>query len=124
VAEVLFSERELWQKRDAWLQQRQPKMTNESGAGVDLLEEIKKAAKASDVQIENPAIGTLQKAPFYRSVPVTLDTKSSWKALIEFLHAMQSPERFIVFETANVQIDANDQTKMHGKFKVSRWYLP
>jgi type II secretion system (T2SS) protein M len=122
IAEVLLSERDLWAKRDAWLHEKQPKLTNESGAGVELLEEIKKAAKAADVQIESPAIGIPQKGPTYRSVPVTLETKSSWKAMIEFLHAIQKPEQFIVFENANIQIDPNDQTQMRGKLKIARWY--
>jgi Tfp pilus assembly protein PilO len=121
-ASTLLSERELWTKRDAWLRAKQPKLVDESGAGVELLNEIKDAAKKSDATLENPAIGTTQKTPGYRSVPVNVETKSSWESLIKFLHEVQKPDQFIVLESANIQIDSADQTKMHGHFKIARWY--
>lgn len=123
-ARTLLAERDLWTKRDAWLREKQPKLTNESGAGVDLLDQIKDAAKKSDVTLENPAIGPVQKAPSYRSVPVDVDTKCSWESLIQFLHAVQTPEQFVVLENATIQIDSADASKMHGHFKIARWFAP
>ncbi len=123
-ARTLLAERDLWTKRDAWLREKQPKLTNESGAGVDLLDQIKEAAKKSDVTLENPAIGPVQKAPNYRSVPVDVDTKCAWEALIQFLHAVQTPDQFVVIESATIQIDSGDASKMHGHFKIARWFAP
>lgn len=122
--QILFSERDLWSKRDAWLQAKQPKLTNEGSAGVQLLDSIKKVAKKTDVVLENPSIGSPIKTTLYRSVPVNIETKSSWSALIAFLQAMQQPEEFIVFESANIAIDAADASMMRGKFKIARWYAP
>ena len=121
-ARSLLSERDTWTKRDAWLREKQPKLTNESGAGVELLEQIKLAAKSSGLTLENPAIGSPQKTPNYRSVPVNVETKSSWEGLIKFLHAVQKPDQFVVLENANIQIDSADPTQMHGRFKIARWY--
>src|SRR5205823_6349612 len=102
----------------------QPKLVNEGSAGVELLDYVKSVAKKSDVVLENPAIGSPAKAQFYRSVPVNIETKSSWATLIRFLESIQQPEQFIVFETANVAIDPADPAMMRGKFKIARWYAP
>jgi Tfp pilus assembly protein PilO len=122
--QVLFSERDRWIRRDEWLRQKQPKLANESGAGVQLLDQIKQIAKSNDVLLENPGWGAPEKSQFYRSVPVNIETKSSWPALIAFMRTVQQPDQFLVFEAANVQIDPGDPSMIRGKFKVARWYLP
>lgn len=120
----LFTERELWEKRQAWIEATQPKLENEGAAGVQLLDQVKDAAKANGVTLENPAIGTLEKSSYYRSTPVNFETKSSWPALMKFLSGVQQPEQFIVVDNANIQIEAADTTLIRGKFRVSRWYAP
>jgi hypothetical protein len=122
--QVLLSERELWLKRDDWLQKKQQKLANEGSAGVELLDFTKDIAKKNEVILENPAIGTLDKSPFHRAVPVNIETKSPGPALIHFLQTMQQPEQFIVFETANIAIDPSDASMMRGKFRIARWYAP
>lgn len=120
----LLSERELWTKRDAWLDSKQPKLTNETTDYVQLLDQLRDLAKQHDMTLENPTAGSPEKAQWYHSVSVNVETRSSWPALIAFLQAVQTPERFMVFESANLQIDAEDATKMHGTFKIARWYAP
>jgi Tfp pilus assembly protein PilO len=122
--QTLFGEREMWERRDLWLQQNHPRLENPGSAGVQLLDQIKQAAKENGVQLENPAIGTPETGEFYQSVPVTLETKSQWHALIRFLHSLQSPEKFVVLESANLQIDAGDPTQMRGRFRIAKWYAP
>ena len=122
--QILFSERDRWKKREDWLQKTQPKLENESRAGVELLEKVKQIAKSNEVLLENPAWGILEKTTFYRSVPVSIETKSSWPELIAFLRTIQQPDQFLVLEKANVQIDPGDPSRMRGKFSVAKWYLP
>jgi len=122
--ETLCKSRDMWTKRDQWLGQKQPKLANESSAGVQLLDYLKDNAKKSEVTLENPAIGTPTKSPSAISVPVSVETKSSWESLIRFLNSVHQPDQFIVFESANLQIDATDQSQMRGKFKIARWYAP
>ena len=88
------------------------------------LDELRSLAHEQDVTIDNQAIGAVSKTQSYRSVPVTFDTRSMWPALIAFLQKVQSPDQFTVFESANIQIDAEDPSKMRGRFKIARWYAP
>lgn len=120
--QALFSERELWAKRDAWLSQSQPRLLNEATAGGQLLEEVRELARKANVQPLEPQINNTERRPNYTAVVVSIETRSSLGALRDFLYQMQSPERFIVFESANLQTDKEDKTQMHGKFRIAKWY--
>jgi Tfp pilus assembly protein PilO len=120
----LLAEQALWASRDAALTARQPGLTNENAAGVELLDSIRTLAKNHSVTLENPVFEGVVRSQWYRSVPVSLDTHSSWPDLIGFLYALQKPDQFIVCEAANIQVDPSDQAKMLGHFKIARWYSP
>jgi hypothetical protein len=120
----LLGEQGTWAARDAALTAKQPALANENAAGVELLDMIRVLAKKHDVTLENPVLGGVVAGQWYRSVPVSLDTHSSWPNLIAFLYALQGPDQFIVCEDANIQVDPGDQTKMVGHFKIARWYAP
>ena len=120
----VLSDQDLWAARDAALTAKQPRLTNENSAGVELLDMVRELARGHAVTVENEVFGGVVKNQWYRSVPVTLDTHSSWPDLIAFLYALQKPDKFIVCEGANIQVDPGDQTKMIGHFKIARWYAP
>ena len=112
----------MWMERDEWLKKVQPKLENEGTAGGDLLNEIRDVAKKTNVQADEPQIGPVERRPQSATVSVTIQTKATKEALRDFLYEMQSPERSIVFETANLQFDKNDKTQMHGTFRISKWF--
>ncbi len=113
-----------WEKRDAWLQAAQPRLTNADTAGVQLLDHVKKLAQKHGVLLENQAILVPGRQPEYISVSVDLETKSAWKSVINFLQELQRPEQFIALENSNLKIDPTDPTQMRGRFRIARWYAP
>lgn len=119
---VILAENDQWAARDKWLTAVQPKLTNPQQAGVQLLDQIKETARAFDVALESPELGSVEAQPACRSVSVQVSTKSSWENLVKFLHAMQQPDKFIVFETATLQIDPGNATRMACRFKIAKWY--
>jgi hypothetical protein len=119
-----FENKETWAQRDAWLKEKQPVLKNEGTAGGELLEEIREVAKKTDVQPLEPQILNPERHPLYISVPVSIEAKASPKALRDFLYQMQGPDRFIVFETAKLQIDKDDKALMHCTFKIAKWFAP
>lgn len=120
----ILAERELWTARDGWIDAHQPKLANPEQAGVRLLDEIKEAARANDVLLESPELGSVETGASRRSVTVQVAAKSSWPGLIKFMHALQQPDRFIVFETANLQLDPGNPARMACRFKIAKWYAP
>lgn len=121
---ALLEVRDQWSAKDAALTARQPKLSNENAAGVELLDLVRLLAKKHSVTLENEVFGGVVASQWSRSVPVTLDTHSSWPDLISFLYSIQKPDQFIVCEAANIQVDPSDQTKMLGHLKIARWYAP
>jgi hypothetical protein len=120
---IFMKERDLWTKRDQWLQQHQPVVKSPAEAST-LLDELKQVAAKQNVLIENPQIGSGETTPNHQTVFASIDTKSPWPPLVRFLYDVQQPESFIVFENINLAVDSNDPTTMKGKFRVARWFAP
>lgn len=119
---VFLQERELWTKREQWLQQHQPVFKGEGEASTLLEQQIRPVADKYTVLIENPQIGSGESTATYQSVRTSLETRSHWDSLVHFLYDVQQPEAFIVFENVNLVIDSGDPTMMRGKFKIARWF--
>jgi hypothetical protein len=121
---VYVKERDLWTKRDQWIQQHQPVLKDAAEASKLLDEQLKPVAAKHNVLIENPQIGSGETTPNHQAVWASIETKSPWAPLIHFLYDVQQPEAFIVFENVTLAVDANDPTMMRGKFKIARWFAP
>ena len=123
-AQIIYAkERDLWTKREAWMKQHQPVLKS-AGEASTLLDEVKQIAAKHKILIENPAIGTSDSTPTHQAVFASIETKSPWPPLVNFLYEVQQPEKFIVFENVNLAIDSSDATMMRGKFKIARWFTP
>jgi hypothetical protein len=122
--EMVIADEATSAKQEAWLAAHQPKLTNPEQAGVELLDRIKESARTCKVAIENPELGTLESLPQGRCVSVQITAKGGWKSLIPFLHALQSPEDFIVFDAASILADPGNAQQIICKAKISKWYAP
>ena len=90
-----------------------------------LLEEAKEIAQKHSIIVENPGFGgSGEVRPNYQAVSVTLETKSEWKNLIDFIYELQAPNSFIVFESAKIALDPSDKTQFRGNFRLSKWFAP
>ncbi len=126
---TLLAQAGLWTERANWLQQRVPQMTQgRDRASVDLLNDLETLTRNHGLLLENPpVINPAENTPpgaLHRPVSVSIETKGTWNALVRFLHAVQQPERFIVFESASVASDPSDNNLLRGKFRVAKWYGP
>jgi hypothetical protein len=120
---VYLKERELWAKRDQWLQKTQPTLKGAEEAST-LLDQLKQIAGKYNIVVENPAIGTGETTPNHQAVFASIETSSHWPELVHFLSDVQQPDAFVVFESVNLAIDGSDATMMRGKFKIARWFAP
>jgi hypothetical protein len=119
---LYLKERDLWTKREQWVQQHQPVFKGAGEASTLLDQQLRPIAAKYNILIENPQIGAGETAGNHRSVWASLETKSPWEPLVHFLYDVQQPEAFIVFENVNLAIDSSDPTMMRGKFKIARWF--
>lgn len=120
--EKLLSESGSWAEREAWMEAHLPKLENPEQGGVQLLDLVKTAARDHEVALESPELGGVESQSVCRSVSVQLAARCSWENLVRFLHAMQQPGRFIVFENVSLQADPANSGRVLCRFKISQWY--
>jgi len=119
---ILCTQEDFWKKRDEWLLAKEPHLGADDTSGVRLMSQIKDAAKKNQVMPDHLSIGSPDSRGDYVSVSVQLETKSSWAGILGFVRDLQKPEQFIVIESSNLKIDDTDQTKIHGRLKIARWF--
>lgn len=120
-----LAEKPMWQQREAWLQEKQPRLTSSDDvAGGQLLNMVKDVARKNSVLIVNQQLRPAAHLPAYSSISVEVETTSTWPSMIGFMRELQGPEQFIVLESSDLKIDDKDATQMRGHFKIGKWYAP
>jgi hypothetical protein len=118
---IFLKDKNFWTKRDQWVQAHLPPLKNSAEAST-FLDQLKQAAAKHNILIENPAIGSGETTPLHQGVFASIETKSPWPPLVQFLYEVQQPDAFVVFDSVNLEIDRNDATLMRGKFKIAKWF--
>jgi hypothetical protein len=121
---LILDQADLWNRREQWLQAKQPKLENADTAGVQLLDYVQGIAKQHVVLLQGQVLHAPETRPACISVALEIETKSPWTALVSFLESLQSPDQFVALESANLKVDPADATQVHGRFKIARWYAP
>jgi hypothetical protein len=119
-----LAEKPLWEEREAALREKLPVLAAEDRALNEVLEQVTQLARSKSMQIGTQNLGVVTRQPEYTSASVQLDTTSTWPALVSFLHAVQTPGTFLVFESANLKRDDKDETQMRCTFKIAKWFAP
>lgn len=131
--ESAFAEQKtsLWEPRSAWLKKTQPPLVNRNLAGSQLLDTIKGIAQSNQVIISSQTIATAAPGSAsasggaeYQPITVRVDTQSDWPGIVKFMAAIQKPDAFLVFDTANLRTEQSDPAKMRGEFIISKWFAP
>ncbi|MEO6785421.1 MAG: hypothetical protein ABI318_04745 [Chthoniobacteraceae bacterium] len=118
------SERDLWAKRDAWLNAMLPVLGDSDVASKALRESILEIAKQHTVTLEAPSPGTPVNQPGHISLGVKFDAKASWDAMLDFLYDLQGPEKFIAIEGCEIKVNPADKTQLRAMLTIARWYAP
>jgi hypothetical protein len=118
------TERELWSKRDAWLDQKLPVLGDPDVASKALRESVLEIAKKHTVTLEAPSPGTPVKQPDHISLGVKFDAKAPWAAMFNFLHELQGPAKFIAIEQCDIKVNRDDKTQLRATLTIARWYAP
>lgn len=123
--QTVLAERPVTEERAAWLKSKQPRLdVDETRAGFQLLDRIKEAAQKHVVKPGRQEPRKGEARAHYISLPVDIEARGAWPALVKFMHELQGPEQFVAFEKANLQVDKEEPTQMQATFRVARWYAP
>jgi hypothetical protein len=118
------TQRELWAKRDAWLNEKLPVLGDPDVASKALRESVLEIAKTHTVTLEAPAPSNPINQPGHISLAVKFDAKAPWDAMFNFLYELQGPEKFIAIENCEIKVNREDKTQLRATLTIARWYAP
>ena len=116
------TERNLWAKRDALLNEKMPVLGDSDVASKEMREAILEIAKKHTVTLEAPAPGTPVNLPGHIALGVKFDAKGSWEGVFNFLLELQGPEKFTAIE--NCEIKVHEKSQIRATLTIVRWYAP
>jgi len=116
------AERLLWEQRGKWLDETMQPMGDPQQANKQLRDTLVELGKKHGVVVQPPTWGNPKQQPFYTVSSMSVDVRGSWMNIFNFLHELQSPGQFVVFESAKLEVDKDDKTQMKTSFAVAKWY--
>ena len=118
------TERNLWAKRDALLNEKMPVLGDPDVASKELREAILEIAKKHTVTLEAPAPGTPVNQPGHIALGVKFDARGTWDGMFNFFLELQSPEKFTAIEGCEIKVNRDDKTQLRATLTIVRWYAP
>jgi len=118
------TERNLWAKRDALLNEKMPVLSDSDVASKEMREAILEIAKKHTVTLEAPAPGTPVNLPGHIALGVKFDAKGTWDGVFNFLLELQGPEKFTAIEGCEIKVNREDKTQLRATLTIVRWYAP
>jgi hypothetical protein len=118
------TERELWSRRDAWLNEKLPVLGDPDVASKALRESLLEIAKKHTVTLEAPSPGVPVNQPGHISLGVKFDAKAPSEALLNFLFEIQDPVKFTAIENCEIKVNREDKTQLRASLTIARWYAP
>ena len=114
----------MWEERDQWLNQNMQQLDDADNANERMGNALKELGTKHGVIVESPSQGTPVNLPYHTALSYGIQCKGSWAAVFDFIRELQSPGQFIVFESAKLEIDPAEKTRMKTDLRVAKWYAP
>lgn len=118
----LLTEAPMWEQRLAWLRDAQPQMTSVNKANNELDQSLVETARNNGVTIENKQLQEPVETSYFHQVGETVLVKAEVKPLMQWLHALQSPENFTLVSHLTIQPLPEDTGKVTATVHLSRLF--
>jgi hypothetical protein len=126
-AKSWLAQKDLWLKREKWLDEKQPKLQTVGKANSALLESLQTSARAQSLNIIDQSLvevkpDTKAQLP-YQEISVRLNVGGSLESVARWLADVQQPGKFQAIPALSIKSDS-DATKVLCELTVSRYYAP
>lgn len=123
VIETLFEEKDLWEMRSTWLEEKQPRFTSSEAADQAIYQEsLAQGVSGVTTSKQNllPAVST----PNYVQAGVSLSASGTLGDVFRWLYDLNQPEDFRVVRNLKVVPDKESPEHIIATFELLRWYAP
>lgn len=121
-AEMLLSQRDFWQQRSGWLQEKQPLFTKRSEADLDLLKLIQESAGKHSVKLTQNQPMPPEERPGLTSSTMVIEAKGDMTAILKWLHELQQPSGFISIPALTLIPNEEDTSEVILTMNVQKWF--
>ena len=118
------TERSLWSRRDALLNEKMPVLGDADEASKVLRESVLEIAKTHTITLEAPSPGTPSNQQGRISLGVKFDAKGTWDGMFNFLLELQAPDKFMAIESCEIKVNREDKTQLRATLTIARWFAP
>lgn len=125
--QVLFDDRDFWNKRGKWLRETMPTTESLGQAQAKLLEDVQNDALDLELKVEQQRLLEPASNENYREVAVEVRLRGDQTTLLGWLASLQSPERFQAIKAIEFDIDTRAKEKTPQaicEMTLARWYKP
>ena len=130
--EMWLEERELWERRQSWLDANLPaplvqQRISVGNAQGDLMQTMQNEVLERRLEIERQTLVEPQSTPFYDEVAVSFRVEGDAAEVNRWLATLQSPEKFQVVKTLELELDGRSrevEPQAECDITIARWYAP
>lgn len=109
-AKVELLESDRWAQRMAWIQSKQPAMTDEDDAKAQVLEYVLKGARDNQLEIEEQNLNDVEHGAGGARVNVSVKVKGAMESLVKWLTAIEKPEQFYAVSSFSLKADPDQKS--------------
>ena len=120
-AQTWMKQQDYWQKREQWIREAQPKLTDPGQETATQLERLQRQAKDIGLELRDITLLPLADQPFFKPVGVRFTARGSWPALVRFLAHFQTPVSFNVIPQISIR-SAQEPQNVHCEMELQRWF--
>ncbi|MDZ4287199.1 MAG: hypothetical protein U0984_04535 [Prosthecobacter sp.] len=120
-AHELLAEKDSWEQRSAWLQQKQPMYTKRSEADLTVLNLIRDSASSHSVTVQVQPMEPSER-PGMTSSSMTVEAKGDLAAVLKWLHGIQEPNTFISIPALSMVPNEEDTSQVIVNMTVQKWF--
>lgn len=121
-AEELLSEKDFWQERSAWLQEKQPLFTKHSEADLALLDLVRESAAKYDVKLGQTQPLQPSERVGLTSASMHVEAQGDFKAVMKWLHSIQEPTAFISVPKLALTPNEQDTSQVMVNMDLQKWF--
>ena len=119
---MLLAEREFWEQRSQWLEQKQPLFTKRSEADLSLLNLITETAPKFNVTVNPPQPTEPSERVGLTSSNVIVEARGDLGAILRWLHSIQQPSAFISIPALTLTPNEQDASEVVLNMTIQKWF--
>lgn len=124
---IWMSDRALYEKLQAWIEQHMPYTASAGRSRGELLEDLQGSARDVGLRVDNENPQESLALDHANEVSVSMRVRGDQETMIRWLLTLQSPERFTVIKNIELELDSRSKEKtpqIQCNITVARWFNP